>query len=250
MRSFLLPILALKPNYKTICKIRKPPKGNLMIQFFHRIPKSKLVTSRESYLINACRGKRVLHIGCVDAGMTDLRVAQENLLHINILNAASYAVGIDVSADGIKKLQHLGIDNLYAVNPNDPTPVNEKFDVIIAGEVIEHVSDAGSFLEKYLPNLSDSGVYILTAPNAFCLTSAIRLLRGIETVHEDHVSYYSYFTLKKLLSRYNLTPKRHAFYSGFRGGRFMRIIKLPLFFILKKWPQFGEGIIFIAQRSD
>lgn len=218
-----------------------------MIQFFHRIPSSKLVTSRESYIIDICRGKRVLHIGCVDAGMTDHRIAQDELLHKKILDVANYTVGVDVSSEGIRKLKERGINNLYAVAPDDPSPLNEKFDIVVAGEVLEHVSNAGDFLRKYIQNLHPDGLFLITVPNAFCLTTIIRLLRGIETVHEDHVSYYSYLTLKRLLSRVNLIPESHAFYFHNRGNGLIKLLKTPLNFFIKTWPQFGEGIIFLSR---
>jgi len=52
-------------------------------------------------------------------------------------------------------------------------------------------------LESAHAALHENGHFIVTAPNAFRSRKALRVLFGVESVHEDHVAYYSHRTTAK-----------------------------------------------------
>ncbi|MFC5520228.1 class I SAM-dependent methyltransferase [Polaromonas jejuensis] len=221
-----------------------------MVDFFHRIPASNLVDSRAELLIKLVDGKSVLHVGCVDSGLTASRVEKGALLHGQLAKKATRLCGIDVDEAGIKLLRGYGFENLYAVAPDQNSPTTERFDVVLAGEVLEHVSNPGEFLTKYTNNIGDKGKLILTVPNAFCFTTIFRLFSGIETVHEDHVAYYSFSTLKRLFSRYDLQIDQLFFYSEIdRLTGWKRVLKNIFHKVLRLFPQFGEGLVVVASKS-
>ena len=221
-----------------------------MIRFFHKIPASQLVDSRCELLAKLVAGKSVLHIGCVDSGLTASRIEKGELLHEQLAKQATRLCGIDVDGVGVSLLQSYGFKDLYIVTPDQASPTTELFDIVLAGEVLEHVSNPGEFLDKYMKNIEATGAVILTVPNAFCLTTIFRLFVGVETVHEDHVAYYSYSTLKRLLQRSNLQIDQLFFYSEInRLSGWKKILKNVFHKILNVFPQFGEGLVVVASKS-
>ncbi|HQU83935.1 MAG TPA: methyltransferase domain-containing protein, partial [Pyrinomonadaceae bacterium] len=99
----------------------------------------------------------------------------------------------------------------------DEVRLDEKFDVIIAGEMIEHLSNPGLFLRGIKRFMNDDTKLVITTINAYCgLRFGIYFLRGKggfnEPVHPDHVAYYSYSTLKLLIERENLKVADFLFY--------------------------------------
>jgi 2-polyprenyl-3-methyl-5-hydroxy-6-metoxy-1,4-benzoquinol methylase len=176
------------------------------------------VKDRVSYILSACQGRRVLHVGCADAPYTQNRFEAGTLLHAAIEEVAAEQYGIDLSEEGIAFLQRNGFKNLAIANVEDLRVHNplgqDKYDVIVAGEIIEHLPNPGLFLDAIKPLLKQpNGRLVLTtinATNAFRLT--YMLLRGEEIVHPDHVSYYSRKTLIKLLTLLGFEVEDFAYF--------------------------------------
>lgn len=220
-----------------------------MVQFFHPIPGARLVPSRANVLVDAATGREVLHVGCVDAGMTEARIESDALLHAKLAKVARRLVGVDVDGAGLERLRALGFADLHQASSADWFPVKERFDVVLLAEVLEHVGDPGGFVAQYAQRIHPEGRLVITVPNAFCLITFLRLFRGIETTHEDHVAYYSYVTLRQLLSRVGLTIESIKFYSELdRLSGAKRAMKRVFNGLLSLWPQMGEGIIVVARR--
>jgi hypothetical protein len=72
------------------------------------------VTDRLDYILNVCRGKRVLHLGRANAPYTKDKLEEGTLLHALIEGVAAEQYGIDVSAEGIEILGEHGCRNLAA----------------------------------------------------------------------------------------------------------------------------------------
>ena len=58
------------------------------MEFSHKLPNVKVVSDRHPFIVNRCRGKTVLHIGCVDSGLLEERYKQGQLLHQKIEEVA------------------------------------------------------------------------------------------------------------------------------------------------------------------
>lgn len=77
-----------------------------------------------------------------------------------------------------------------------------KFDVIFAGDLVEHISNLGLFLDACKHNLKPHGRLIITTPNCFGLFNmAEKITKREPTVNSDHVCYFNEKTLKQLLSK-------------------------------------------------
>jgi SAM-dependent methyltransferase len=172
----------------------------------HRLPPARVV-DRAAYLVEAARGRSVAHVGFVDRGCWAYHERLDSWLHAHLDRVSARTVGFDVDAAGVDRARELGFD-AHAVDCTDPAAVAalelDPFDVVIAGEVIEHVDRSGDFLGGLMRLTAPDGRLIVTTPNASGLLNAgAAALVGYEVNHPDHVTLYSCFTLVNLLERHD-----------------------------------------------
>ena len=84
---------------------------------------------------------------------------------------------------------------------NNGYGIHQKFDLIFAGEVIEHIFNDRKFLKETHEHLKDNGLFVLTTPNLHYTLNRLLILLGFEpTVFaEYHYHVYSIKEMKKLL---------------------------------------------------
>src|SRR3990172_3633260 len=100
---------------------------------------------RTNEIIQYVIGPTVLDI--VFAGQDALKEHSKDWLHGLLLKNFPQVIGIDISAEDINRLENLGFQNLYIQSAEDLN-LPSTFNTIVAGEVIEHLSNPGVFLEK------------------------------------------------------------------------------------------------------
>lgn len=214
------------------------------------------LVQRVDFIKNACRDKKVLHLGCTNFPYTEDAIKNEMLLHFELEKIAAELYGFDFDQAGIDVLSKTGTKNLYRADLEKLSEVNldETFDVIIAGEIIEHLSNPGLFLDGIQKFMNKQTELVITTVNAYCI---MRLaLYGLigkggknEPVHPDHVAYYSYSTLKLLIERTNLVVQDFYFYDlGNEHREFNRkIINIFNDLSMKISPQLSDGIIAVCK---
>jgi SAM-dependent methyltransferase len=177
------------------------------------------LVQRVEFIKEACRGRKVLHLGCTNWPYTKEALENNSLLHLELKGLAGELWGFDFDQAGLDVLAEKGVSNLYRADLEklDEVPVDEVFDVIIAGEIIEHLNNPGLFLQGVKRFMNADSKLIITTVNAYCgfrlLYYALRGKGGrAEPVHPDHVAYYSYSTLSLLLERAELDVSRFMFY--------------------------------------
>lgn len=223
-----------------------------MIRFWHDLPRDTLavVPNRKAFVLDECKGRKVLHVGCVDTGVTENRMLNNNHLHLMLLNVAERAWGVDVNREGIEFMQRMGVPDLHAANGEDLSrlELGDRPDLILATEVLEHVSNPGDFLDSL--RAFDCEV-LLSVPNAFSGRSHLCVRMGQEFVHADHNYYFSYVTLKTLIEKHGFALKECTVYywptDDEIGRELLKLIAIH--------PLFGEGLIFrmepkVAQLAD
>jgi hypothetical protein len=80
-------------------------------------------------------------------------------------------------------------------------------EVIVAGELIEHLADPSAFLNQ-IKLLFEGRRFIASTPNATQLSNVILGLASRESNHQDHVSVFSFKTLSTLCLRAGFTEWR------------------------------------------
>lgn len=145
----------------------------------------------------AGKNKKVLDLGCGDGFlMQELRKNNNTV------------VGIDIASKALEKAQKRGL-NVFDLdlNTNWSKGMEEHFDSIVAGEIIEHIFDTDLFLKNIYKVLKKNGTLILSTPNIASLARRIMLLLGINPHIEvtaraydaGHIRYFTFKSLKKLL---------------------------------------------------
>ena len=213
---------------------------------------------RVNFLLEKCAGKKVLHLGCTNWPYSDQSLKDGSLLHSKIVQVSSAAYGIDSDERGLDLLRGQGFENLFRADLErvDECVIDEEFDVIIAGEMIEHLDNPGTFLQGIKRFLGPGSELIITTINAYCamrfLIYALRGKRGeLEPVHPDHVSYFSYSTLKLLLHRNGLEISEFLFYDiGGEHRPYNRAVwNLANDAAVRMFPQLSDGIIAVSSQS-
>jgi hypothetical protein len=188
-----------------------------MLESSHLLPESEILAGRQGFLLAACAGRVVLHVGCVDSGLTRERFDVGELLHQRLALVARELWGTDVDAEGVRFLQKHGIDRVFLIDLSSEAPGPElgaaSFDVIVLGEVLEHLPNPGRMLRRLREYMSPGRTrLIVSVPNAFSLTGLFTLARGMESVHSDHNFYFSRTTLHTLLAKSGLSPIQEYVY--------------------------------------
>lgn len=127
--------------------------------------KNSPVIEKTVFIQELCRNREVLDLGCIRHN-ADFAKSDPNWLHQKIRDVAKRVVGIDYLADEVGKLQNLGYDIRFG-DVTKPLPLDEKFDVIVAGDLIEHLTNFEGFFDNCSRLLREGGVLIISTPNPF-----------------------------------------------------------------------------------
>lgn len=170
----------------------------------------KVVKNRFAAIEPYIKGKTVLDIGCVDARPDGKKKYKSTGLHQFLNEHASQLTGVDTDQDGVKQMQKDGY-NVIEANAEDMN-LGRRFDCIVAGELIEHLSNQGLFLRTMKRHLVENGALIITTPNAFSIVSFWRILRKNKVkVHSEHTCWYDPITVEQLLRRHSFEIEKILF---------------------------------------
>jgi SAM-dependent methyltransferase len=192
-----------------VTSVSAPPESSL-----HRVPKAGLV-DRIGFVLERARGRRVIHLGFVDETRMDERVRQGSWLHAQLARVAEEVVGIDISAEGVRAAAEAGYE-VHQADCEDAEAVAalelDPADIVLAGELVEHLTSPGRMLDAVRPFVGRGGELIVTTPNAYAFTNVLAGLIGREFVNADHVGWQSWRTGTTLLERHGYTVRETAFY--------------------------------------
>lgn len=206
------------------------------MKFKHDLPRIEVV-NRNHFILNKAKGQKVLNLGPVDRALNP--IADQ---HRKLMEVADNVVGIDIDKEGINELRNIGITNVIYGNIEyiDEITLEEDVSLIIAGEIIEHLSNPGLFLEKIKKFFAPQTQMIITTPNAFSFQRFVPpIIFRKEYVHEQHTCYYSFNTLSSLLARHGFDIDN--IYSFTLGRKFEVIYKI--------FPHLSTGLIFVVSLS-
>ena len=187
--------------------------------------------TKENYILSQCKGKNVLDLGCVQ----DIaKVDSPDWLHAKIKEIATSLIGFDIIP-----IRKKGF-HIYKVNLEEIFKADSRFfDTVVAGDIIEHLSNPGMFLDNIKRLRFDKA--IITTPNVM---SPKYWTLGKEKVHKGHTCWYSMQTLSQLLSRkgFEIVDKSYGFDQKINGIR-----PLLRFLIYKILPQTGNKLLLTIQ---
>ncbi len=177
---------------------------------------------RIRFVAECCRNRTVLDLGAMDETAVGAKRGRGTWMHEAIAEVASRVVGIDNSAEvpdqGLRTAPNaeivrgdiMALDSWLAERDFRP-------DVVVAGEVIEHLANPLQFLQSLARiDRLRTRTLILTTPNATAIHNVAIGLLSRESTHHDHLCILSFKTLNTLcrragLSRWEIVPYRSAF---------------------------------------
>jgi SAM-dependent methyltransferase len=151
-------------------------------------------------------GLRVLDLGCRTGALTQ-HYAEGNTV-----------VGVDVDRSALEQATaRLGIDTVWAdVEEELPFP-DESFDVVVAGELLEHLADTAAVVAHVRRVLRPGGRFVGSVPNAFRLKSRLRFAAGRHPETDaTHLQLFTPSALASLLGDFEDVELRFAV------GRYVR----------------------------
>jgi SAM-dependent methyltransferase len=159
-------------------------------------------TARIDRLIAWTKGPRVLDVGCMGY---DTRVESPHFLHGRLRTAFPEVHGIDLAADAIDVLRGRGWSNLSAMSAEE-IDLPQRFETVVASEVIGHLSNPGRFLERARGHLAPGGRLVLTIPSPFSLLYSLYSWQKYPRTNSDPTlaCWFCPQTLRHLAERHGL----------------------------------------------
>jgi 2-polyprenyl-3-methyl-5-hydroxy-6-metoxy-1,4-benzoquinol methylase len=211
--------------------------------------KNARVVSRYPEILRQCRGKKILHLGCADMPYTTER--GEHLLHIQLskVTPPENLWGIDISEEGIEHVRKMGFDNLILGNVEDMGQElrDMDFDIILAGEIIEHLDNPGLFLKSLKSIMTERTELMLTTYNANSFKGFLNAIMRREKVHPDHNYYFSNRTLKQLFQKFDLECTEVYYYQEIEGAGMSKFLDKAISLTTKFSPVWSDGVIVRAK---
>lgn len=184
------------------------------IDWLHPLPGTAAV-DREDALVEAARGRRTVHVGFVDEHLLETRIATGTWLHARLGAVADSLVGLDVAEQGVDWARRNGYE-AYAVDAQSADAVRAlglaPADVVIAGEVIEHLDAPGPFFRAMRELVGPEGRLVVTTPNQANFLAWLVPLTGREAMHPDHMVAFSVRTLAAIGERNGWTVESIVYY--------------------------------------
>jgi SAM-dependent methyltransferase len=117
---------------------------------------------------------------------------------------------VDYLAEEVQRMRAEGFDAVCAnVEEMD---LGEEFNVIVAGDIIEHLDNPGKFLGRAGKHLKPDGILLVTTPNPITYVRMLRvLLKGHAGANREHTCWFTAKVLRQLAGRHELRVVEEAF---------------------------------------
>lgn len=189
---------------------------------------------------------KLLDIGCSNGDWASLWQAR-----------GWHCSGIDIDQGHLEIARQRGIDARYCDLNHEDLPFEDQcFDLIFAGEVIEHLVDTDRFLAELRRCLRVSGHLLITTPNLASFENRLRLALGIYPIWVNynlagsgHVRAYTPKALAKQLQDHGFKVVLHrGNWVPFIPQHYVDDVKLPFLAITGDlFPNLSMDVIMLAR---
>jgi hypothetical protein len=178
-------------------------------------------------------------------------------LQDDLLAVASRVVGVDVDVAGISQMRADGYTDVHVLNIAEEAGrrvLQDLFgssappEVVVCGEVIEHVDNPIQFVSGLIQFSQVTGAqFVITTPNPFYWGRFTQALRSREVVHPDHNAYLSLANLEAIVRKAGgATQLEFSFYENHGSTGMKSLVKRS---ISRAFPCLADGVIarFVAK---
>jgi 2-polyprenyl-3-methyl-5-hydroxy-6-metoxy-1,4-benzoquinol methylase len=148
---------------------------------------------RISQLAPYVRGRTVLDVGCASG------LSRPDWVHAGLARLATTIVGVDIDAGAVDRARAKGFD--VRIADAESLDVSGQWQVVHAGELLEHLDNPRAFLDAVRQRLTSDGLLLVTTPNPFAISNFVYRMGGTPRVNGDHVAWYCEDTMRQLLER-------------------------------------------------
>lgn len=206
-----------------------------------------------------------LDVGCGDGDFT--------MLLKKVLDVKE-VYGIDISPKAVEIANKKGVKAVQVDIDTEKFPFDDNyFDMVVCGEVIEHLFDPDHLLDEIYRVLKRKGICLLTTPNLAVWHNRIALLLGHQPyrcapslrhnwvgllfgkgLSEEHIRFFTTWALKDLVKVHNFKIKHlegaHAnpSFSPFGSSLILKVV-LKLEKIFSKFPSLADDVIIVMEKD-
>lgn len=178
----------------------------LKYETLEKLPVQRPV-DRLDFIADHCVGKVVLDIGCFDETALVKRETR-HWLHGRLAAKAKVVVGVDNSTkiprEGLQTAANAAIYCGDGVHVDESLAGRNDYDVIVAGEFIEHIENPLEFFREMKARFPGRELLIST-PNGVSFANTLLGLIGREVQHHDHLHNFTFKILNTLCLRAGFT---------------------------------------------
>lgn len=231
------------------------------MKWIHKISHVKVV-NRDEFLIKYSKGKSLLHLGFVDSDLMNDKMIHNKWLHSKLHCVCSELWGVDIDKKGILKAKKHGYNNVKWGNVEKPSSleIDKRFDIVLAADIIEHLSNVKGLLETIRLKMKRNGVGIITTPNAMRYYNPIIAIFGYELVHPKHTMWLSIATIRFLVENSGfeileiyMFQNTNKFKPVSQDSLFKKIVKTPIYLfdllvsktIIRLFPLISDGLVVV-----
>ncbi|MBP2321755.1 2-polyprenyl-3-methyl-5-hydroxy-6-metoxy-1,4-benzoquinol methylase [Kibdelosporangium banguiense] len=152
------------------------------------------------------RDKTVLELGCGTGAMTR-----------HLLGQGCQVTGVEIDAEAAEKAGRFA-EQVLVADLDTPGALDEladkRFDVVLAGDVLQHLENPGQLLAKAATLLSDSGYVVASVPNVAHGSLRLSLLQGrwdysdFGLLDRHHLRFFTHSSLEDLFTDAGLRVER------------------------------------------
>ena len=137
-------------------------------------------------------GRRVLDLGCRDGALTQAYLDGNEV------------VGVDADQEALAEAARLGIETHWA-DLDQPLDLDDQsFDVVVAGELLEHLRDPRRLVGEVRRLLRSGGTFVASVPNAYRLKGRLLFLFGRPPENDPtHLQMFSAADVRALLAGFD-----------------------------------------------
>ncbi|WP_062307761.1 class I SAM-dependent methyltransferase [Polynucleobacter sinensis] len=158
--------------------------------------------SRLELVKKFCKGRDVLDVGCVNHDISN--ISNDSWQHAAIKSVASNLLGIDYLESEVAELNKLGY-RVIAADATKPIEIEERFDVVVVGNLIEHLSSFEGLFKNIEKLLKPGGCALISTANPFyCEQYFYSAFKNDIVVNQEHTCWLDPVTLDQLSQRFSL----------------------------------------------
>jgi len=161
---------------------------------------------------NPDRNGRILEVGCL-GGLLLRQLRQQGYVHVT---------GIDISPAAIELCKARGIEDAHLMDAQKPAWADERFDVLIASDVLEHLVDDSQAIREWRRLLKPNGRFIVFVP-------AFPSLWSEHDEANNHYRRYRRTDLRQRLQTNGFILERSSYWN------FFLFVPVALIRLLKRW---------------